>query len=87
MLQPREQANFPDEPKLASFRCRVGVENFQRDAALMPQVPRQVDSRKGALADLALYLEPAGERGTEWGERVLWSDGNCHAANINVPSN
>ena len=86
VLQPCEEANFPDEPQLAGFRCRVGIQDLQRDAAIMPQVPREVDGREGALADFALYLKSAGERGTEWGERILWSDGTCHAANINAPS-
>jgi hypothetical protein len=65
MLQPRRQLDLAEEP-LGAEHCRqLGVEDFQRDGAVVPQVLREIDDGHATAAQLTLDLIAAGQGGSQ----------------------
>ena len=70
MLQLGEKANFPEEAEFSCLRVRVGVQDFECDAAIVPKIARQVDRGERSLTDLTLNLVMAGDSGSKRTDRV-----------------
>jgi hypothetical protein len=65
MLQTRECADLAYEANLTRVGCRIRIEDFERDVALVPEIAREVHCREGALTDLAFDVVPSAERGAQ----------------------
>jgi len=68
VLQIGGRADFRQESFGAQRRGEVGMQHFHSDAALVPQVPREIDGGHAAAPDFPIDLvttaEGGGERGT-----------------------
>ena len=67
MLQPRRGLDLGEESLGAECRAEVLVEKLDGDVAIVSLVAREEDGRHPALADLALDVVAARERGGEGG--------------------
>ena len=65
MLQLGGRADFPEEPAGTDRSRNVGAEDFDRDQAIMLQVPREIHRRHPTATELALNRVAAGEGGSE----------------------
>ena len=72
MLEPRGEADLALEALGAQGMCEIGMEDLERDRAVMPEVLGQEDGRHPAPAELALD-HVAGKRGLESGAQVRQS--------------
>ena len=65
MLQVRRDLDLAQEPLDAEHGAELGLEDLERDLALVPDVAREVDRRHAAFADLPLDGVAAGEGGIQ----------------------
>ena len=70
VLQLGEKTNFPDEAELSGLRPRVGFQDLECDAPIMPEIVGQVDRGKCSLTDLTLNLVTAGDSGSKRTDRI-----------------
>jgi hypothetical protein len=70
MLQPSEQADFPNESELTCLGCRIGVEDFDGDLSFVLEVASQVHCSKCALTELPLEVVVSAESGTKCSDRI-----------------
>src|SRR5439155_23678585 len=63
MLQPGGHPDLQQEALGAQARGESGLEDLERDGAVMPQVVSEVDSGHAAAAELALDVVAVAERG------------------------
>jgi hypothetical protein len=75
MLQIGRDLDLAEEPLDPEHGAKFGVQDLERDVAVMPEIARQVDYRHAAAADLAIDGISAGQCGVELGR-------NVHGANI-----
>jgi hypothetical protein len=65
VLQARGEPDFPLESLRANRLGDLGVENLERDGAVMAQVMREVDGGEPAAAKLAVYAVAVAQGGFE----------------------
>jgi hypothetical protein len=65
VLQIRRDANLAEKALNAEHGAEVRIQNLERDAAIVPEVAREIDGRHAAGADLALDGIASAERGIE----------------------
>jgi len=70
MLQCRRDPNLAQEPVGANHGAKLGLENLERDASVVPEIAREKDGRHPAGSDLALDQVPAVEAGVQLGDEV-----------------
>ena len=70
MLEGRGDANLRQKTLDADRGAELGVEELERDEALMAQVSSQVDGRHSATTNLALELIPADQCAIESREDI-----------------
>jgi hypothetical protein len=73
MLQARQHPDLANESELGGLGIGVGVQNFQRNLALVSRIVGQIDGGECTLPDLASYLVATGERGSERGNGIARS--------------
>ena len=61
MLQPRRELDLVEEPAGAEEGADLGLEELDRDLAIMLGVAREVDGRHPALANRSLNDVPLAE--------------------------
>ena len=78
MYQARRRSNLRQKALSAHRPRQVGMQNFDGDGSVVPEVPREVDGRHPADADLTVDVISAGESGVELLDRA-------HARNLPPP--
>ena len=77
VVEARREAYFAEEPRAPERLGELGPQNLQRHVAVVAQIAREVDGRRGPGPDLALNAVPVAESVAEpvrhvRGQRASW---------------
>src|SRR5688500_18001136 len=70
MLEVGRDAHLAQKPVDAEHGTELGIENLDRDLPAVLDVPREIDRRHAAAADLPLDGVAVGQGGVKLGENV-----------------
>jgi hypothetical protein len=65
VVEPGGEADFAEEPLGAERGAELGMERFERDSAVVPEIVRDVDRSHSTAPELALGRVAVGQRGLQ----------------------
>src|SRR5512133_2976765 len=77
VVEARREAYFAEEPRAPERLGELGPQNLQRHVAVVAQIAREVDGRRGPGPDLALNAVPVAESVAEPVRRVRGQRASC----------
>ena len=81
MMECRGDLDLAQEPVDAEHGGQVGLEDLERDLAVVLEVVGEVDGRHAPLAQLPLDAVAVGERGVNWaGASAMQNEDRDHRA-------